>query len=209
MELKIWGTLAFSTTALAVALWIALAYYRSHRHQKASSESRETAPATAAPMPPPSTPVTVSKRHGRRPSREQTQALKQCWFVVFDTPSAQTNHGLAELLKARNAFYDAELGVYYVTSQSASYQLTIAHSSSPGRLPPLHQGDDHAPVDGISVLIKFINKQSVVRNPSTFIDLVMAAHALGGCILTTDREEIAPEAFQARLTDQAQPTPSP
>lgn len=196
-----WWTLLFSGTALVVAIGVALAYYRSHLRQQAPSESPREIPAAAPPTPSTNAPDTAPKRHGRRPSREQTQALKQCWFVVFDLPSAQTNQGLVELLNARNAFYDAELGVYYVTSQSTSYQLTIAHSSSPGRLPPLHQGDDHAPVDGISVLIKFINKQSVVRNPSTFIDLVMDVRALGGRILTTDREEIAPEAFQARLTD--------
>lgn len=196
-----WWTLLFSGTALVAAIWVALAYYRSHLRQKAPPESSENAPATPAPMVASGKQPTAPQRHSRRPPREQAQALKQCWFVVFDTPSAQANHGLVELLNAHNAFYDAGLGVYYVTSQSASYQLTIAHSSSPGRLPPLHQDGDHPPVDGISVLIKFINKQSVVRNPTTFVDLVMAVHALGGRILTTDREEISPEAFKARLTD--------
>ncbi len=196
-----WWTLLFSGAALVAAIWVALAYYRSHLRQKAPPESSEEAPATPAPMVANSEQPAAPQRHTRRPPREQAQALKQCWFVVFDTPSPETNRRLAEQLKERNAFYDASLGVYYVTSQSASYQLTIAHSSSPGRLPPLHQGGDHPPVDGISVLIKFINKQSVVRSPTTFVDFVLAIQALGGRILTTDREEISPEAFQARLTD--------
>ncbi|WP_355660771.1 hypothetical protein [Halomonas salifodinae] len=205
MEFNMWWTLLLSGTALVAAVWVALAYYRSHLNQSPPAENAPPQPQPSSATPPR---PDASTRHARRPSREQTQALKQCWFVVFDAPSAETNRDLNERLQARNAFYDAELGVYYVTSQSASYQLTIAHSSSPGRLPPLHQGDDHAPVDGISVLIKFINKRSVVRNPSTFIDLVMDVHALGGRILTTDREEIGPEAFKALLTDQAQSPPS-
>ncbi|WP_431025824.1 hypothetical protein [Halomonas sp. H5] len=196
-----WWTLLFSGAALVAAIWVALAYYRSHLRQKAPPESREEAPATPPPMVASNEQPAAPQRHSRRPPREQAQALKQCWFVVFDTPSPETSRRLAEQLKERNAFYDAGLGVYYVTSQSASYQLTIAHSSSPGRLPPLHQEGDHPPMDGISVLIKFINKQSVVRNPTTFIDLVMAVHALGGRILTTDRKEISPEEFKARLAN--------
>lgn len=199
MEPKMWWTILLSGSALVIALGIALAYYRNSRKTPAPSPQESAASAPPRPDPAP----TPTRRASRGPSRTQTQALKQCWFVVFDTPSEATNRGLATRLNERNAFYDAALGVYYVTSQSAAYQLTIAHSSSPGRLPPLHQDGEHPTVDGISVLIKFINKRSVVRNPSTFIDLVMDVHALGGRILTSDREEIDPEAFQARLTDNS------
>ncbi|GKW50916.1 hypothetical protein [Halomonas sp. NCCP-2165] len=203
MEPKIWWSILLSGGALAIALGIALTYYRSSR--KAPAPSPQDSAASAPPRPVTAPPPTRHAPRGssRAPSRAQTQALKQCWFVVFDTPSAATNQGLAARLNERNAFYDAELGVYYVTSQSAAYQLTIAHSSSPGRLPPLHQQGEHPTLDGISVLIKFINKRSVVRHPSTFIELVMDVHALGGRILTSDRKEIAPEAFKARLTDDS------
>ncbi|GEK48184.1 hypothetical protein [Bisbaumannia pacifica] len=204
MEPKMLWTILLSGSALVIALGIALAYYRSIHSQPPAPPAEESAASTP---PRPDTAPTPTRRASRGPShphsRAQTQALKQCWFVVFDTPSEATNRGLAARLNKRNAFYDAELGVYYVTSQSAAYQLTIAHSSSPGRLPPLHQGGEHPPLDGISVLIKFINKRSVVRNPSTFIDLVLDVHALGGRILTSDREEIAPDDFKARLTDNS------
>ncbi|MFP4137381.1 MAG: hypothetical protein ACOC0M_10975 [Halomonas sp.] len=190
----IWALLGVSIALAAVA---AILLVKLRRQEAAPPEQ----PAPPTPAPEPSATGEDAReaeaRHQER-LREACRSLEQCWFVVFDAPSAETSRRLAELLEARNAFYDAELGVYYITSSSARYQLTIAHSSSPGRLPPLHQQAD-AEVDGISVLIKFLNKRSVARHPDTFIDVVMAAQRIGGRILDAERQPLSVEAFRQRF----------
>lgn len=201
-EMSWWAWLLLGVSiALAVA---AGALFLKLRGQDDEATDQEPTPSAA---PKPATPpddTRVAEANHRARLREASQSLQQCWFVVFDAPSAKTSRRLAALLEARNALYDAELGVYYITSASARYQLTLAHSSSPGRLPPLHQ-DAATEVDGISVLIKFLNKRSVARHPDTFVDVVLAAQGIGGRILDGERQPLSPEAFRERFAAMQAP----
>lgn len=153
-----------------------------------------------APAPPPDT---QAEQRAMR-VRGAAKALQQFWFVVFEAPSSETNRQLAELLKRHDAFYDTQLGVYYIGSQHSTYQLAIAHSASPGTLPPLHQDErisNSAPLAGISVLIKFISKRSVARHPDTFIEVMLAAQRIGGSILNSEHQPLTPEDFTALFED--------
>jgi len=195
-EMSWWAWLLLGLSiALAVA---AAALFFRLRGQEEDPDVQEPDPV-APPKPPTLQEDTrVAEANHQARLKEASQSLQQCWFVVFEAPSAETSRRLAALLEARNALYDAELGVYYITSASARYQLTIAHSSSPGRLPPLHQ-DAATEVDGISVLIKFLNKRSVARHPDTFVDVVLAAQGIGGRILDGERRPLSVEAFRQRF----------
>ncbi|MGM0986213.1 MAG: hypothetical protein ACQEXI_04420 [Pseudomonadota bacterium] len=196
-NLDLWAWLLIGIS-LALAVATAMLYLKLRRDERDSAPRqapRDARPATPSRPPAPAPPP----RRQQASRRQAARALKQSWFVVFDTPSREHNRQLAELLARYQALYDAELGVYYITSGSARYQLTLAHSSSPGRLPPLHQDPEAAPVDGVSVLIKFINKQSVARHPDTFVEVVLAVQRIDGQILDAERNAMTPAAFRERF----------
>ncbi|QTP54163.1 hypothetical protein HNO51_05370 [Billgrantia sulfidoxydans] len=122
--------------------------------------------------------------------------IKQCLFVILDWPGLDTNRRLARLLKEYNANYDAKLGVYKIRDSLAGYKLTIANSSPPGTLPPIHEGDDQPTVPGVSILIHFVSKRSVARNPETLIQITQTIASLGGHILDAERNVVSNEEFE-------------
>ncbi|WP_162623133.1 cell division protein ZipA C-terminal FtsZ-binding domain-containing protein [Billgrantia lactosivorans] len=122
--------------------------------------------------------------------------IKQCLFVILDWPGLDTNRRLARLLREYNANYDAKLGVYKIRDPLAGYKLTIANSSPPGTLPPLHEGDDQPTVPGVSILIHFVSKRSVARNPETLIHITQSIAAIGGHILDAERNAVSVEEFE-------------
>ncbi|MCE8019294.1 hypothetical protein HOP51_04045 [Halomonas sp. MCCC 1A11036] len=129
--------------------------------------------------------------------------IKQCLFVILDWPGLDTNRRLARLLKEYNANYDAKLGVYKIRDPLAGYKLTIANSSPPGTLPPIHEGEDQPIVSGVSILIHFVSKRSVARNPETLIDITQSIAAIGGHILDAERNTVSEEEFE-QLRQHAQ-----
>lgn len=180
---------------------------------------RSATPPVAPPEAPPARPAAPAPVEPESPAREAVaepaepppthrfQAvsgndIKQCLFVVLDWPGLDTNRRLAKLFREVNAHYDTKLGVYVLRDPQAGYKLTIANSSPPGTLPPIHEGDDHPIVNGVSILIHFINKRSVARNPETLIRITQSIVAIGGHILDADRNEVSKEEFE-RLRQQA------
>ena len=116
-------------------------------------------------------------------------------FVVFDEPGPEANRALGQLLSDVKAFYEAGLGIYHVPPGPEGYPLTVANASSPGKLPPLHLGGDHPPVQGVSILIKFINSRSVSRSPETLIAFTQQVAEIGGRILDVERKPVTEETF--------------
>jgi hypothetical protein len=187
-----------------------------------SGRARRSATPPAAPsVAPPAKPAAPAAVEPESPAREaaaqpvETQPppahrfqavsgndIKQCLFVVLDWPGLDTNRRLAKLFREVNAHYDTKLGVYVMRDPQAGYKLTIANSSPPGTLPPIHEGDDQPIVKGVSILIHFVNKRSVARNPETLIRITQSIVAIGGHILDADRNEVSKEEFE-RLRQQA------
>lgn len=160
--------------------------------------SDETTAASVAEPPKPATPP--ANHSGARASRKKKTAdrTQRYLFVVFDEPGAETNRALGQLLKETQAFYEAALGIYHIPPGPEGYPLTVANASSPGTLPPLHQGgDDHAPVQGVSILIKFINARSLSRSPKTMIAFTRRVADIGGRILDVDHNPVTEEALVA------------
>ncbi|MBK5929710.1 cell division protein ZipA C-terminal FtsZ-binding domain-containing protein [Halochromatium salexigens] len=140
------------------------------------------------------------------PSRRSSRARKQhkkkgieksqrYLFVVFDEPGPEANQALGQLLSNVKAFYESGLGIYHVPPGHEGYPLTVANASSPGTLPPLHLGGDHPPVQGVSILIKFINSRSVSRSPETLIGFTHRVAEIGGRILDVERNPVTEETF--------------
>ncbi|HIX61466.1 MAG TPA: hypothetical protein H9854_04425, partial [Candidatus Halomonas stercoripullorum] len=128
--------------------------------------------------------------------------IKQCLFVILDWPGPDTNRRLAKLFEQYQAQYDAKLGVYTIRAPRAGYRLTVANSSPPGILPPIHEGGDQPTVAGVSILIHFLNKRNVARYPDTLIELTQAIVAIGGHILDAERNVVSTQEFE-KLREQA------
>jgi len=123
-------------------------------------------------------------------------------FVVFDEPGPETNRALGQLLQETKAFYEAALGIYHIPPGPEGYPLTVANASSPGTLPPLHQRDnEHPPVQGVSILIKFINSRSLSRSPETMIGFTRRVADLGGSILDVEHNPVTDEMLAALHPD--------
>ncbi|MCE8040112.1 hypothetical protein HBJ58_07260 [Halomonas desiderata] len=205
------SVLIVAGVALLLALLCFVAFIKSRRQR----EDAELAPRVQTrvvdtqPVPPTQStePVPSAQPTEPEPMRRfqvvSSKEIKQCLFVILDWPGLDTNRRLARLLKEYNAHYDAKLGVYTIRDPLAGYKLTIANSSPPGTLPPIHDGDDQPTVAGVSILIHFISKRSVARNPDTLIQITQAIADIGGHILDAERNAVSAEEFEA-LRQQAQ-----
>lgn len=150
-----------------------------------------------------------STQSPRRPSARKSSKKKgieksqRYLFVVFDEPGPEANRALGQLLSNVKAFYEAGLGIYHVPPGPEGYPLTVANASSPGKLPPLHLGGDHPPVQGVSILIKFINSRSVSRSPETLIAFTQQVAGIGGRILDVNRNPVTEETFAELRGDES------
>ncbi|MDR5899474.1 cell division protein ZipA C-terminal FtsZ-binding domain-containing protein [Halomonas vilamensis] len=149
-------------------------------------------PTTPAPSPAPQKTPDAAAPTPKKPAKTQKPA-QQCLFVVFDAPSQAINQALGEMLKEKKAFYEAELGAFHLPPGPKGYPLMVASATSPGKLPPLHEGGEHAPVQGISILIRFLNARKVSRSPDDLIAFTHEVAELGGHILDAKREPITEE----------------
>ena len=174
-----------------------------------NAEVRAAALQPESPVPPPAV-----ERAGEKPEPESDSAslhrfhvvsgddIKQCLFVILDWPGPDTNRRLTKLFEQYHAQYDSKLGVYTIRAPRAGYRLTVANSSPPGILPPIHEGGEQPIVVGVSILIHFLNKRNVARYPETLIELTQAIVAIGGHILDAERNVVSTEDFE-KLREQA------
>ena len=154
--------------------------------QPRSQGDRGDAPKTPSPR------RSSARKSSKKKGIERSQRYL---FVVFDEPGPEANRALGQLLSDVKAFYEAGLGIYHVPPGPEGYPLTVANASSPGKLPPLHLGGDHPPVQGVSILIKFINSRSVSRSPETLIAFTQQVAEIGGRILDVERKPVTEETF--------------
>jgi hypothetical protein len=143
----------------------------------------------------------TSSRKRRQQAKKGIDKNQRYLFVTFDAPGPESNQALGRLLKDAKALYEADLGIYHVPPGPEGYPLTIANASSPGTLPPLHQDGEHSPVQGISILIKFINSRKVSRSPERLIRFAHNVAAIGGQILDFERNPVTDETFAALRRD--------
>ena len=140
------------------------------------------------------------QRQPKTSSKQSKKPTQQCLFVMFDTPSQAINQALGEMLAAKNAFYEAELGAFHLPPGPQGYPIMLASATSPGKLPPLHKEHkegEHTPVQGVSILIRFLNTRKVSRNPEDLITFTHKVAALGGKILDAKRKPITEESLAA------------
>ncbi len=196
--------LLLAAAALVLGLIALAIFYFAVVRQKDKADSLNDEGASAPSTESPRTSSAPAVRPGGRTSRVKKGAdrTQRYLFVVFDAPGPETNRALGQLLKDTQAFYEAALGIYHVPPGPEGYPLTVANASSPGTLPPLHQGgDEHPPVQGVSILIKFINSRSLARSPDTMIAFTRRVAEIGGNILDVERKPVTEETLAALHPD--------
>ena len=167
--------------------------------RKAESSSQQAPTPTAVQVDTPS-----YQRQPKASSKQGKKPTQQCLFVMFDTPSQAINQALGEMLAVKNAFYEAELGAFHLPPGPQGYPIMLASATSPGKLPPLHKEHkegEHTPVQGVSILIRFLNTRKVSRNPEDLITFTHEVAALGGKILDAKRKPITEESLAAMYRD--------
>lgn len=182
--------------AVVLGLISAVLFYKvviAPRKAEPSSPQASTPPAEQADTPSYQSPPKTSSKQGKKPTQ-------QCLFVMFDTPSQAINQALGEMLTEKNAFYEAELGAFHLPPGPQGYPMMLASATSPGKLPPLHKAHkegEHTPVQGVSILIRFLNTRKVSRNPEDLITFTHEVAELGGKILDAKRQPITEESLAA------------
>lgn len=193
-----------AVAALLLGLIALATFYFFVIRQKREDDDTNADEASDGASAPARTPSASTGRSGARATRKRKVADKtqRYLFVVFDEPGPETNRALGQLLKETKAFYEAGLGIYHVPPGPEGYPLTVANASSPGTLPPLHQNaEEHAPIQGVSILIKFINNRSLSRNPETMIAFTRRVAEIGGNILDVERKPVTEETLAALRPD--------
>ncbi|WP_163575467.1 hypothetical protein [Halomonas faecis] len=192
--------IALALSALGIFLYVR----RAQPDDEPGASVPEPSPSATAPQEPEPVPT---KAETSEPEAEAVShrfqvvrgdGVQQCLFVVFDWPALDTNRRLNKVLEEEGAVFDAKQGVYAIRDGRAGYRLTVADSTPPGRLPPLHEAGEHPIVGGISILVHFRNKKRVAQSPETLIRLTQSVAAIGGKILDAERNEVSTEDF-ARL----------
>jgi len=192
----------------AVALFLGLialfVFYRFVIKDRSGSETGLEAKASAGAQPskhgggsgPEDQPAAAKPPKTRKPVKKKgIDKAQRYLFVMFDNPGLETNRMLGLLLSDAKAFYEADLGVYHVPPGPEGYPLTVANASSPGKLPALHKEGDYDPVQGISVLIKFINSRRVSNSPESLIRFTQRVADIGGQILDFERKPVTDKTF--------------
>ncbi|SDK61989.1 hypothetical protein [Billgrantia gudaonensis] len=200
------GAILLAGVAIALGL-IALGIFLYVRRAQPDEEPRASAPepSPSGPEPQAPEPAAAANVEASEPAAEEVShrfqvvrgdGVQQCLFVVFDWPALDTNRRLNKVLEEEGAIFDTKQGVYTIRDGRAGYRLTVADSTPPGRLPPLHEEGEHPIVGGISILVHFRNKKRVAQSPETLIRLTQSVAAIGGKILDAERNEVSAEDFE-------------
>lgn len=183
--------LAFGSISLAL-IAVALFVYvmRQRRSRSADAAKIESDTQQTASSPPPSTSSTVSaKRTGK--------VVQHSLFVIFSHPDEKTDQRLADWLREKNATFDPIKKVFHIAGEQPSNPITIANAFPPGEMPDLLRDETHAPIRGISLLVKPPLHKRRNQQMHVYVALAKEMQALfTGDMLDADREPATDTTFE-------------
>ncbi|WP_447555071.1 cell division protein ZipA C-terminal FtsZ-binding domain-containing protein [Vreelandella sp. EE22] len=180
-------SLIFGVVATIIFIYVVLPRRRQARARQDTSPLQQTpakAPAPASPPKPAAAPASAKVR-------------QHSLFVIFSHPDATTDERLTEWLRGKNARFDALKKVFLIDGQQRSNPITLANAFPPGEMPDLLSGEKHAPIRGISLLVKPpIHKR---RNQQMHVYVALAKEmndAFRGEVLDSERTPATDVTYQ-------------
>lgn len=181
--------LAFGSIVLAliaVALFVYLMRQRRSRSADTATTEHDTQQAASSPPPGATAPA---KRTGK--------VVQHSLFVIFSHPDEQTDQRLADWLREKNATFDPIKKVFHIAGEQPSNPITVANAFPPGEMPDLLRDETHAPIKGISLLVKPPLRKRRNQQMHVYVALAKEMQALfTGDMLDADREPATDTTFE-------------
>ncbi|GEN26544.1 hypothetical protein HVA01_01900 [Halovibrio variabilis] len=184
--------LAFGSIVLAlVAVALFVYVMRQRRSRPADTATIERATQQAASSPPP-------EETSSTPSAKRTgKVVQHSLFVIFSHPDKQTDQRLADWLREKNATFDPIKKVFHIDGEQPSNPITVANAFPPGEMPDLLHDETHAPIKGISLLVKPPLRKRRNQQMHVYVALAKEMQTLfTGDMLDADREPATDTTFE-------------
>lgn len=181
------ASLALGAMATAIFIYVIVPWRR--RRRAAKEKAANPAPTQVNSPPEPPEPSTSAKR---------TSNVKQhSLFIIFDQPSERSDERLTEWLREKGAHYDSIKRIFLIDGQQPANPITITNAFPPGEMPDVLRGEKHAPIKGISLLVKPPLHKRRNQQMHVYVALAKEMQALfTGDMLDADREPATDTTFE-------------
>lgn len=181
------ASLALGAMATAIFIYVIVPWRR--RRRAAKEKAANPVPTQANSSPEQLEPSTSAK---------PTSNVKQhSLFVIFDQPSERSDERLTDWLRGKGAHYDSIKKIFLIDGQQPANPITITNAFPPGEMPDLFRGETHAPIKGISLLVKPpLHKR---RNQQMYVYVELAKEMqthFSGAMLNAEREPTTDDTFE-------------
>lgn len=185
------ASLVLGALATAIFIYIIVPWRRRRRAAKEAAANSATLQTESSPEHSEST-----------SSAKRNSSIKQhSLFIVFDQPSERSDERLTEWLREKGARYDSIKKIFLIDGQQPANPITITNAFPPGEMPDLLRGEAHAPIKGISLLVKPpLHKR---RNQQMYVYVELAKEIqtrFSGAMLNAEREPTTDDTFE-RIID--------
>ncbi|MGQ7262003.1 cell division protein ZipA C-terminal FtsZ-binding domain-containing protein [Vreelandella sp. V005] len=180
-------SLVLGALAIAIFIYVIVPWRRRRRAAKEAAANSVTFQTESPPEQPEST----------TPAKRNSGIKQHSLFIIFDQPSERSDERLTEWLREKGARYDSIKKIFLIDGQQPANPITITNAFPPGEMPDLLRGETHAPLKGISLLVKPpLHKR---RNQQMYVYVELAKEMqthFSGAMLNAEREPTTDDTFE-------------
>lgn len=187
------GSLILGMAAAALFVYVGVSRWRKKEaaRQVADDDARSSRRTQSAAE----TPSLESS--GSSPSRRK-KPHQYSLFVIFNQPGPDTDERLTHWLRDKNATFDPLTHVFHIDGEQPSSPITVANAFPPGEMPDLLRGETHAPIRGISLLVKPPLRRRRNQQMIVYVDLAKEMRELfDGEMLDSERAPATDDTYEA------------
>ncbi|WP_447044589.1 cell division protein ZipA C-terminal FtsZ-binding domain-containing protein [Vreelandella sp. H-I2] len=180
-------SLVLGTLATAIFIYVVVPWRRRRRAAKEAAANSVTFQTKSPPEQPEST----------TPAKRNSSIKQHSLFIIFDQPSERSDERLTEWLREKGARYDSIKKIFLIDGQQPANPITITNAFPPGEMPDLLHGETHAPIKGISLLVKPPLHKRRNQQMHVYVELAkeMQTH-FSGAMLNAEREPTTDDTFE-------------
>lgn len=180
-------SLVLGALAIAIFIYVIVPWRRRRRAAKEAAANSVTFQTESSPEQPEST----------TPAKRNSSIKQHSLFIIFDQPSERSDERLTVWLREKGARYDSIKKIFLIDGQQPANPITITNAFPPGEMPDLLRGETHAPIKGISLLVKPpLHKR---RNQQMYVYVELAKEMqthFSGAMLNAEREPTTDDTFE-------------